>query len=75
MPNPDLISRWLTTFPDLTELEEAHREELLRATQFNRLREGDIAYRQGQQCHAYVMCIEGQTRVFKTSESGREILL
>jgi CRP/FNR family transcriptional regulator len=75
MPNQDLISRWLASFPDLTELDEAHRGELLGATQFNRLRGGDIAYRQGQTCQNYVMCIEGQTRVFKTSESGREILL
>jgi CRP/FNR family transcriptional regulator, anaerobic regulatory protein len=75
MPNQDLISRWLAVFPELTELEDEQRGELLRAAQFNRLREGDIAYRQGQHCHKYVMCIEGQTRVFKTSESGREILL
>jgi CRP/FNR family transcriptional regulator, anaerobic regulatory protein len=75
MPNQDLISRWLAVFPELTELEDEQRGELLRAAQFNRLREGDIAYRQGQHCHNYVMCIEGQTRVFKTSESGREILL
>ncbi len=75
MPNQDLISRWLAAFPDLTELEETQRAELLGSTQFSRLRGGDIAYRQGQHCHAYVMCIEGQTRVFKTSESGREILL
>ena len=71
----DLISRWLASFPELAELEEEHRRELLATTQFSRLREGDIAYRQGQRCHNYVMCIEGQTRVFKTSESGREILL
>jgi CRP/FNR family transcriptional regulator len=71
----DLIARWLASFPELGELEDEHRRELLAATQFNRLREGDIAYRQGQHCHNYVMCIEGQTRVFKTSESGREILL
>ena len=71
----DLISRWLASFPELGELEEEHQRELLAATQFNRLREGDIAYHQGQRCHNYVMCIEGQTRVFKTSESGREILL
>ena len=71
----DLISRWLASFPELGELEEEHRRELLATTQFNRLRGGDIAYRQGQSCHNYVMCIEGQTRVFKTSESGREILL
>ncbi len=71
----DLISRWLASFPELGELEDEHRRDLLAATQFNRLRGGDIAYRQGQSCHNYVMCIEGQTRVFKTSESGREILL
>ena len=75
MPNQDLISRWLASFPELTELGGEHRAELLGATQFNRLRGGDIAYRQGQHCQAYVMCIEGQTRVYKTSESGREILL
>jgi CRP/FNR family transcriptional regulator, anaerobic regulatory protein len=71
----DLVSRWLASFPELGELEEEHRRDLLATTQFNRLRGGDIAYRQGQRCHAYVMCLEGQTRVFKTSESGREILL
>ncbi len=71
----DLISRWLASFPELAELEQEHRRELLATTQFSRLRQGDIAYHQGQRCHNYVMCIEGQTRVFKTSESGREILL
>jgi CRP/FNR family transcriptional regulator len=71
----ELIARMLATFPELEELEEVHRGDLLGATMFNRLRGGDIAYRQGQHCQAYVMCIEGQTRVFKTSESGREILL
>jgi CRP/FNR family transcriptional regulator len=75
MSNQDLISRWLAAFPELAELEPEPKAELLGSTLFNRLRGGDIAYRQGQTCHAYVMCIEGQTRVFKTSESGREILL
>ena len=75
MPNNDLIARLLASFPELSELEEEERSNLLGSTQFNRLRGGDIAYRQGQHCQAYVMCLEGQTRVFKTSESGREILL
>jgi CRP/FNR family transcriptional regulator len=75
MPNQVLITRWLNTFPELAELEPEAQSELLNATQFNRLREGDIAYHQGQTCHNYVMCVEGQTRVFKTSESGREIML
>jgi CRP/FNR family transcriptional regulator len=73
--SPDLISRLLASFPELQELDPGHRGDLVGATQFSRLRGGDIAYRQGQQCQNYVMCIEGQTRVFKTSESGREILL
>ncbi|MET0381229.1 MAG: Crp/Fnr family transcriptional regulator [Methyloceanibacter sp.] len=75
MASQELLSRLLATFPELSELDEAHRMDLLGSTQFNRLRGGDIAYRQGQRCQNYVMCIEGQTRVFKTSESGREILL
>ncbi len=75
MSNEILITRWLNTFPELAELEPEVQGELLGATQFNRLRQGDIAYRQGQVCHNYVMCIEGQTRIFKTSESGREIML
>lgn len=75
MTSPDLLSRLLASFPELEELEEENRGELLGSMQFNRLRGGDIAYRQGQRCQAYVMCLDGQTRVFKTSESGREILL
>ena len=70
MASQELLSRLLATFPELSELDEAHRMDLLGSTQFSRLRGGDIAYRQGQHCHNYVMCIEGQTRVFKTSESG-----
>jgi len=70
MPDEALTRRWLAAFPDLPELEPEHRGEMLGSIRFNRLNEGDIAYRQGQHCHAYVMCIAGRTRVFKTSESG-----
>ena len=48
MSNEILITRWLNTFPELAELEPEAQGELLGATQFNRLRQGDIAYRQGQ---------------------------
>ena len=48
---------------------------MLAAIQFKRLSKGDVAYYQGKPCQAYVMCIEGRTRVFKNSESGRAILL
>ena len=75
MPNQILITRWLNVFPELAELEPEAKSILLEATQFERLRRGDVAYYQGQICQNYVMCIEGQTRIFKTSESGREIML
>jgi CRP/FNR family transcriptional regulator len=75
MPNDILITRWFNTFPELAELEPEAKAELLSATQFPRLGNGDIAYHQGQACQNYLMCIEGQTRIFKTSESGREIML
>jgi CRP/FNR family transcriptional regulator len=74
-PEAELTKRWLASFPDLPELPPEHRAELLANIKFNRLGAGDVAYRQGQECQAYVMCIDGRTRVFKTSESGREILL
>jgi CRP/FNR family transcriptional regulator len=75
MPDQELTRRWLDLFPALTTLAPEHSEELLAAIRFNRMGEGEVAYRQGQHCHNYVMCMDGRTRVFKTSESGREILL
>jgi CRP/FNR family transcriptional regulator len=75
MTNQVLIARWLTVFPELAKLEPETKETLFDVTQFQRLRRGDVVYYQGQLCRNYVMCIEGQTRVFKTSESGREIML
>jgi CRP/FNR family transcriptional regulator, anaerobic regulatory protein len=75
MRDQHLTSRWLGMFPELLTLDEEHRAEMLAAVQVKRLSEGDVAYYHGQICEAYLMCIEGRTRVFKTSESGREILL
>lgn len=74
-PDEDLTRRWLARFPDLPVLPPEDQADLLANIKFNRLKAGDVAYRQGQPCTAYVMCIDGRTRVFKTSESGREILL
>ena len=75
MSDQELLTRWREAFPDLPDLDPEHQAQLLGAIKFNRLSKGEIAYRVGQTCDNYVMCIEGRTRVFKTSESGREILL
>lgn len=42
---------------------------------FPTLAAGEVAYRQGWDCPNYVMCVGGRTRVFKTSEAGRELLI
>ena len=66
---------WLSTFPALLSL-EAHAKALLE--KHARIAEapvGTIGYSEGMPCNAYVMRLEGKSRVYKLSTSGREILL
>jgi CRP/FNR family transcriptional regulator len=75
MPATHLEDRWLTLFPSLKALSPEHLGFARAAVRFPELRERAVAYRQGGDCPNYVMCIEGGTRTFKTSSSGRELLL
>ncbi len=75
MPQTAQVEKWLTMFPGLLRLHPDHLHLLRSKLGFKRLSEGEVAYRQGADCPAYVMCLEGRTRIFKASESGREILL
>lgn len=75
MDKQALTEKWLKLFPTLQDLDESHRARMLQGIGFKELKAGQIAYQQGWNCPAYVMCLDGQTRIFKSSESGREILL
>lgn len=66
---------WLSLFPGLAELPSATVDKLVASSHFVDLNAGDIAYLEGDPCESYLMCIDGTTRVFKTSEGGREIVL
>jgi CRP/FNR family transcriptional regulator, anaerobic regulatory protein len=66
---------WLTMFPDLAELEESAKALILKYARIVEAPVGTIGYREGGPCGAYVMRLAGQSRVFKMSSSGREILL
>lgn len=67
--------RLFELFPALKTLEPEHFDALERSLQFMTLEGGSGAYHHDAECPSYLMCIDGLTRVFKTSENGRELLL
>lgn len=66
---------WLTTFPALLSLEDSARTLLEKHSRIVEAPIGTIGYSEGMPCNAYVMRLEGKSRVYKLSTSGREILL
>ncbi|MFM9835627.1 MAG: Crp/Fnr family transcriptional regulator [Methylophilaceae bacterium] len=66
---------WLEQFPPLLHLEENVRELLAKNSRIVEAPVGTIGYREGGPCGVYVMRLAGQSRVYKMSQSGREILL
>jgi CRP/FNR family transcriptional regulator, anaerobic regulatory protein len=66
---------WLTSFPALLHMEPNARDILSKSARIVEAPVGTIGYREGGACGAYVMRLAGQSRVYKMSSSGREILL
>lgn len=66
---------WLSHFPPLEQLEPHAREILRDAARIVEAPIGAVGYRETDPCNAYVMRLQGRSRVYKMSESGREILL
>ena len=66
---------WLESFPPLLNLETNAREILSKTARIVEAPIGTIGYREGGVCGAYVMRLAGQSRVYKMSAGGREILL
>jgi CRP/FNR family transcriptional regulator len=66
---------WLQNFPPLLALEPNARDILIKSARIVEAPIGTIGYREGGACGAYVMRLAGQSRVYKISSSGREILL
>lgn len=66
---------WLDIFPELSALESAAKHLLAQYARIVEAPVGAIGYREGDACGAYVMRLAGQSRVYKMSASGREILL
>jgi CRP/FNR family transcriptional regulator, anaerobic regulatory protein len=69
------IDLWFETFPKLAAMEPQALQLARGTVQFPVLKPGDVAYRTGWECPNYVMCMSGKTRIFRNSESGRELLM
>jgi CRP/FNR family transcriptional regulator, anaerobic regulatory protein len=75
MQQSEIVLDWLKLFPDLLALEPESKALLARYARIIEAPVGTIGYREGTPCGAYVLRLAGQSRVYKMSSSGREILL
>ncbi|MGZ8962008.1 MAG: Crp/Fnr family transcriptional regulator, partial [Methylophilaceae bacterium] len=66
---------WLEAFPALLALEPSARELMAKSARIIEAPVGTIGYSEGMPCNAYVLRLAGQSRVYKMSSGGREILL
>ncbi|MCE9633654.1 MAG: Crp/Fnr family transcriptional regulator [Methylophilales bacterium] len=71
----DTSLAWLASFPDLVKLDEPAKAKLKQYARIVEAPVGTIGYRETEPCNAYVMRLAGRSRVYKISESGREIVL
>jgi CRP/FNR family transcriptional regulator len=69
------VERLFELFPGLGAMSTKDLAAFRAQLRFPSLDAGAVAYRQGWECQNYLMCIEGGTRAFKSSSSGREILI
>lgn len=69
------VERWSARFPFARDLPADDHERMARVLQFPVLKPGQVAYALEAPCPNYLMCVEGRTRIYKTSDTGREMLL
>lgn len=69
------MSDWTRDFAILDALDEASRAQLLAHSQAMQAPAGTVLFREGSPCQAYLFLQEGQIRVQKVGENGREITL
>jgi CRP/FNR family transcriptional regulator len=71
----ETTEHWLSLFPELRDMAPSHLALARSHLHFPELDAGAVAYREGAECRNYLMCVEGCTRAYKMSPSGRELLI
>ena len=69
------LARLAESFPFVGALAPDDLLRFNRAVQFPVLQVGQVAYELEAPCPNYLMCIAGRTRIYRTNEAGREMLL
>ena len=69
------IEQWRRKFPAVASLRPEDFARIASVLHFPVLDAGQVAYEVDGPCANYLMCIEGRTRITKTSAAGREMLL
>lgn len=75
MTAPMQRDEWLAGFPLLRDIEPEARRRLLEAASLAEVPAGTVVFREGGECHNYLLVLDGAVRVQKVSETGREIVL
>lgn len=75
MPDSHQVERWIERFPLIRNFSASHLQIARGTVQFPVLEANAVAYELEGPCANYLMCIDGRTRVFRMSESGREMLI
>lgn len=75
MARAEQIERWEERFPFLQTLSAPHLQAAREAVAFPTLEADAVAYELDGACDNYLMCLDGRTRVFTRSDSGREMLI
>lgn len=68
-------SNWLHHFPNLIAIHNPVWDNMLAHARVLDLAPGAVVFRQGEACLHYLLVIEGQVRVQKVTEDGREMTL
>ncbi|MCK5359705.1 MAG: Crp/Fnr family transcriptional regulator [Gammaproteobacteria bacterium] len=68
------LPQWLDLFPELKQADSVCNDICSNATELV-FDAGQWIFREGDECPAYILCLEGKIRIQKVSTEGREIML
>lgn len=66
---------WLLRFPFLEQMPESERQYFIRSAVLRQLHAGEIVMRDYSNCSGVIFTLSGELKVYKVSESGRELSL